>query len=198
GALFSQSAMAVEEPPFETIVKDGKFEVRRYGAQIVAEVEVEADRGGAPNAGFRPLANYIFGGNIARDKIEMTAPVTQKASQKIEMTAPVTQAQSAAGNWTIAFIMPEAWTLETLPIPDDPAVTLRETAPRLVATVRFAGRARPDAQKEQQAELETWLETQGYRAIGGAEVAFYNAPYVPGPFRRNEVIIPIEALSAVE
>ncbi|MEL7480508.1 MAG: heme-binding protein, partial [Pseudomonadota bacterium] len=140
--------------------------------------------------------NYIFGGNQAKNKIEMTAPVTQAAaSQKIDMTAPVTQAPGATGNqWTIAFVMPDEWTMETLPTPNDPSVVLREVPGRLVATVRFNGRARPDAQAAKTEDLEAWIAANGYEATGPAEVAFYNAPYVPGPLRRNEIMIPVRAV----
>ena len=35
------------------------------------------------------------------------------------------------------------------------------------------------------------VSEQGYEAIGAPRYAGYDAPYVPGPFRRNEVMIPI-------
>ena len=114
------TAMAVETPRYATVLRDGDHEVRDYPALVVAEVTVEGDQKTAASRGFRLLANYIFGGNRQRAEIAMTAPVAQQAEgQKIAMTAPVAQVPGAAGVWIVRFTMPSAWTLDTLPVPDD-------------------------------------------------------------------------------
>jgi hypothetical protein len=41
--------------------------------------------------------------------------------------------------------------------------------------------------------LRAWLLGQGIVPEGEAEFAFYDAPMVPGPLRRNEVLIPVAA-----
>ena len=197
-----EPAMAAEEPAHSVIKTDGAIEVRRYDAMIVAEVTVETSEGAAGNAAFQTLFGYISGGNIAKVKIEMTAPVTQTPAEgeTIAMTAPVTQTPARASDggdaWTVAFIMPAEWTLETLPEPRDPRVRLREIPERTLAAVRFAGRARPDSVAERRAALSAWIAANGYVATGPAETAFSNAPFVPGPFRRNEVLIPVAAAPA--
>ena len=113
------SAVAVEEPKFKTVLKDGPFEIRDYPALTVAEVTVSGGQWSAANKGFRLLAGYIFGGNSRRQSIPMTAPVVQeRAGQKIPMTAPVTQTQEPEG-WVVRFIMPAGSTPETLPSPND-------------------------------------------------------------------------------
>jgi hypothetical protein len=80
--------------------QSGGFEIRRYPAQIRAEFSYTASKqmDGVSSA-FRPLANFIFGNNKARDKngnqnIAMTSPVISTStsatkSQAIAMTAPV-------------------------------------------------------------------------------------------------------------
>lgn len=186
------TASATEEPPHTVLVEDGKFELRQYEDMIVAEVDVTGDMRRAGNSGFRPLAGYIFGDNTARATIDMTAPVTRQKSQKIEMTAPVTRIANPNDTWTVAFVMPKEWTLETLPVPNNRDVTLREEPGALMATVRFSGRA-PEADFEQwEGQLLDWIKTQGYAVAGPPRYAGYNSPMVPGPFRRNEVMIPIE------
>ena len=183
--------MAVEEPAFETVVTDGTFEVRDYPPLVVAEVTVPGEQREAANAGFRLLADYIFGGNAGKASIAMTAPVAQEpAGEKIAMTAPVTQTPSS-GEWVVRFTMPGGYTLDTLPKPDDARVRLRETPPTRFAVVRFSGVARPELVAEKTAELSAWMDKRNLRAAGPASLAQYNPPWTPGFMRRNEVMIPL-------
>ncbi|GAB5456446.1 MAG: heme-binding protein [Henriciella sp.] len=194
-SVLPMTASATEEPPHETLVKDGKYEIRQYAPTIVAEVEITGDMRRAGNSGFRPLADFIFGNNTARSKIDMTAPVTRVKSQKIAMTAPVTRTLED-DVWTVAFVMPEEWTMDTLPVPNNSDVTVREVPGELMATVKFSGVGRERVFEQKQSALEAWLSEQGYDAIGAPRYAGYDAPYVPGPFRRNEVMIPVAARGA--
>ena len=128
--LPTERAMAVAEPPFTVKIADAPFELREYPGFIVAETWVEGDFDAAGRAGFRRIANYIFGDNIAAGgasaKIAMTAPVTMEpASEKIAMTAPVAM-EPEGTRWRMHFVMPANYTLATLPKPKDPRITLRE------------------------------------------------------------------------
>ena len=82
-------ARASETPAYTVESKQEGFEIRRYEGRLVAEVEVEGDPNTASNAGFRILANFIFGANEARSEVAMTAPVDRRPAEAIEMTAPV-------------------------------------------------------------------------------------------------------------
>ncbi len=190
-SLLGAPAMAVEEPSFKTVSSDGDFEIRDYPALVVAEVTVPGAQREAANAGFRPLAAYIFGGNSGKASIAMTAPVEQApAGEKIAMTAPVTQTPSS-GEWIVRFTMPSAYTLATLPKPDDPRVRLRETPPARFAVVKFSGVARPELVATKTADLSAWMEKRQLRAAGPETLAQYNPPWTPGFMRRNEVMIPL-------
>lgn len=191
-AGFAMTANATEEPDFETVVSDGSIEIRQYDPVIVAETEVSGDMRQASNSGFRVLADYIFGNNEARSEIAMTAPVTRTPSQKIDMTAPVISTPSDEGVWTVSFVMPSKWTMETLPVPNNPAVAIREIPGELMATIRFSGSGRKETHRQKQAELEDWIAANGYKATGPARYAGYDAPWKPSPLRRNEVLIPVE------
>jgi len=186
------AAMATEEPEYRLIARDGPIEVREYASMIVAEVIVEGPRRAASNQGFRPLANYIFGANTPQAEIAMTAPVTasQRTGQEIAMTAPVTAAEGEGG-WTVAFIMPAQWSMDTLPAPNDPSVTLREIPAKRVAAIRFSGFASDRAVARAEAALVEWLAAQGLAMTSEPSYAYYNAPWVPGPLRRNEVMVQI-------
>ena len=101
--------MAIESPQYQTVHKDKKFEIREYGEYLVAEVEIDGEFGSALQKGFRVLADYIFGGNTSRARINMTVPVTEQAvsGEKIDMTAPVMSSPIEEGKkYRIAFTMP--------------------------------------------------------------------------------------------
>lgn len=170
------------------------IEIREYPPMVLAEVTVEGDRSEAANKAFRILADYIFGNNVAREEIAMTAPVTQKpieqSSVEIEMTAPVTQKPVDESNesWDVAFMMPARFTLETLPEAKNERIRFRETEPRRVAAIRFSGSWSQKLFDDKRSILEAFLKEQGL-AFGEYEYAFYNAPFTPPPLRRNEVLI---------
>ena len=184
--------MAVEEPKFEIRLRDGAFEIRDYPALTAAEVVVSGSRDQASNDGFRLLAGYIFGGNTRRQSIAMTAPVVQapRAGQSIAMTAPVVQT-GGPGGWTVRFIMPSAYSLATLPTPNDRRVRLVTLPAARLAVIRFSGLARPEDVTKKTAELNASIAAHRLRAIGPASLARYDPPWTPWFMRRNEVTIPI-------
>jgi DNA gyrase inhibitor GyrI len=185
-------AMAVETPPYKTVVRDGNYELRDYPTLVVAEVRVEGEQKAAANEGFRLLASYIFGANRKRQDIAMTAPVAQQeVGEKIAMTAPVAQVPGADGTWVVRFTMPSQWSLQTLPVPDNPAVTLRDTEPGRFAVLRFSGLARPEDVRKRSAELLAWAEARGLRVTGPVSLAQYNPPWTLWFLRRNEVMVEV-------
>lgn len=58
--VLGSAAMAVEEPKYEIVVQDARFEVRRYAPFIVAETWVDGDMDAASGKGFRAIADYIW------------------------------------------------------------------------------------------------------------------------------------------
>lgn len=191
-----ERAMAVAEPPFTVSIADAPFELREYPGFIVAETWVEGNFDAAGRAGFRRIANYIFGDNIAAGgasaKIAMTAPVTMEpAGEKIAMTAPVTM-ESEGDRWRIHFVMPAGYTLATLPRPKDSRVTLREVPPHRMAAVRFSGFTTQASMTEQTAKLREWMQTRGLTPKAIAQIARYNDPFTLPWNRRNEMMIPVE------
>ena len=184
--------MAVEEPAFKAVFREGAFEIRDYPALVVAEVTVSGDQMAAASRGFRLLAGYIFGGNKRRQSIAMTAPVAQAStSEKIAMTAPVTQTQRE-GEWIVRFTMPSAYSLATLPEPNDPEVHLRALPRARFAVLRFSGLARMDNVTAKTEELKKLAATHHQRTIGSPVLAQYDPPWTPWLMRRNEVMITIE------
>jgi hypothetical protein len=183
--------MAIESPAYKVVYTEKKFEIRDYEEYILAEVEIESDFGSALQKGFRILAGYIFGGNTSKSRISMTAPVTEQAvaSEKIEMTAPVTSTPVEEGKkYRITFTMPSKYTLGSLPDSINKTISFRKVVRHKVAALRFSGNLNSKLAIRKAKELETWLVANKYSKKNNLIFAQYNPPWIPGIFRRNEVL----------
>jgi len=188
------NVMATEEAKYAVLEKDGHFELRQYEPCIVAETLVDGDFDEVGNAGFRRLFRYISGDNQTKLPISMTAPVTQEMrSEKISMTAPVTQ-QKTGNDWSIAFVMPAEYRMDTLPIPIDARITLRAIPARLVAVITYSGTWSKSRYEEHKALLDNMMSKRKLKAAGEYIYARYNPPFTPWFMRRNEVLVPVERI----
>ena len=188
GALHT---MATEEAPFTLEKQDAAFEIRVYAPHILAETVVDGSLEDAGNQAFGRLFRYISGANRSHNKVAMTAPVAQqRAGEKIAMTAPVGQ-QRVQDKWAVSFMMPAGYTLETLPVPEDPQVKLRLVPARRMAAVRYSGFWSEKRYLSHKQELETWMSKNGLTAAGAPVWARYNPPFTPWFLRRNEILIPL-------
>jgi effector-binding domain-containing protein len=188
----AMDAMAIEEATYKVLQKDNKFEIRDYASYIIAETFVEGDLEEAGNKAFNILFRYISGENRTRDKMAMTAPVSQEpVGEKIKMTAPVGQ-QRFQERWAISFMMPASYTLETLPEPSDPKVTLRQVPARRMAAVRYSGFWSEKGYLQNKLELESWIHERGLTIVGDPIWARYNSPFTLWFLRRNEILIPVD------
>ena len=206
GLLWMGSAMAIEEPKYKVLSNDGSIEVRQYAPLLVAEVLVEGDMDEASNKGFRLIADYIFGNNQSTDnpspsKIAMTAPVTVAPQpSKISMTAPVTiEAQPVqpdignANTWRVHFVMPSQYTLNTIPKPNNKAVSLREVPEKYVVVLKYSGFNTASKVQRLSDEALAWSNTKGMKILGLPQLARYDPPWTLPMFRRNEIMVEISA-----
>jgi hypothetical protein len=215
-AIAAVPAHSIETPRYtvERTLADG-IEVRRYDPMLIAETTVSiADYRRAGNEAFRVLANYIFGDNQGRRDIAMTAPVEQRRRGKgsdIAMTAPVEQRRATRGDdiamtapveqrgtesgWVVTFMMPGEWTLDTLPIPNDPRVVIRETPARRTAAIRFSGTWSARSFAEREAELLDTVTRAGLVMVGEPWTARYDPPWTPWFMRRNEILVELEGVA---
>jgi hypothetical protein len=173
GMAGAETYKGYELPPYTVELTDGAFELRDYGAHLVAEVRVTGSRDGAINAGFRTLADYIFGGNATGEKVAMTVPVAQ---------TPV-----ADGAWTVRFMMPASFRPETLPKPDRATIRFVTTAPERQVSLRFSGQRGDQVLTEKVATLRSWAKTRGLTITAGPHYYFYDGPMTLPWNRRNEV-----------
>lgn len=198
GALMAAggSAMAYEEPRYEIIRKTSEYELRRYEPYLVAETRVDGGFDSAGDKAFSILASYIFGDNKRSEKMRMTAPVESRPTESVRMnmTVPVTSQDNDEGgdSYTYRFVMERAYSRATLPVPNDPRVTIRSMEPRLMAVHRFSGRWTEQNYDRHEKQLLDALAVDGIE-IGGVPIfARYNAPFVPWFLRRNEVMVEVD------
>jgi hypothetical protein len=170
--------MALETPKHALIVKEDGYEIREYQSMIIATTRVQSDYRNATSTGFRRIANYIFGGNSTGMNIEMTAPV-------------ISNVPDADDIYDIQFVMPSEHSLEDLPQPNNGYVSIKEVNLGKTAVLRFGGWATKERASYYKDKLSGLIAIKGYKPNGVFMVAQYNSPWVLPPFRKNEIIVPI-------
>ena len=171
--------MAIETPKYNLLEKEGKFELRVYNSFVVARTRVKNDYREATVAGFRKVANYIFGGNERQLSIAMTAPV-------------ISNVPNEQGVYNIVFVMPREHTLSSLPVPNDSQAKLEDHDLGKTAVVRFGGWATKSRADYYKKELIEFLRKKEYVVKSEFFVAQYNSPWALPPFRKNEILVSIE------
>jgi hypothetical protein len=193
-ADFYGAVMAIEEPKYSVLEKTPPFELRSYAPMILAEAQTEGTLDEASSQGFRLIAGYIFGQNQVSEKIAMTIPVAveeqSSKSAKIAMTTPV-NIEPNAGKWTVSFVMPSEYTMESLPKPLNPRVQLRQIPAVKRAVIMFTGFNSENKVAEKTLELEEWMRSKNLQAVGVPRFARYNPPWSIPFMRRNEIMIDI-------
>ncbi len=183
----------IEKPAYTVVENKGGYEIREYQAYIVAETTVVGNYQEALGKGFQIIADYIFGNNVSKSSIAMTSPVLESQnSEKISMTSPVLNTENNSEERVIAFILPSKYTLETLPIPNNPRVNIREVATHKVAALKFTWYPTQNRIEKKKALLGSLLEKDGLVVNGDIQVAQYNPPLSMPLVLRNEILIPID------
>ena len=136
-------------------------------------------------------------------KIAMTAPVTVIPADDnlpIEVTTPapatyhgLVQSIMSARRWRIHFVLPRRYRMSVLPRPNNPAVTVRDVPAKRYAVVKFSGLAGAEKLQQKTAQLFGWLNEKKYPLIGLPQLARYDPPWTLPFFRRNEVMVEIDA-----
>jgi hypothetical protein len=212
-----------ETPKYEVMVDEQPYELRKYEPYTVAEVTVfENDIDEAQKRGFRILADYIFGNNIARDslhrQVRMKEGETYKSNESISMTGPVLLdlndqivIRSPAGvvnmlspeepveleleleqKWTMTFSLPSKYTLNTAPIPKNGSVRLREVPKELIITRRFTNFVTKSKVETLSNDLLKWANKKGLVIEGSIRIARFDPMWTVPFLRRNEIHISVK------
>lgn len=191
------SVRGIEQPRYALVTRNGIYEIRDYDPLILATATISGTRDEATNEGFRIIADYIFGNNVVREPIAMTTPVTSKNSEPIAMTSPVTSKEEEKNNlYTIAFVMPSKYTMETLPKPLNSAVKIEEMAKKTYAVLTFSGYVWDKKVESKKRELLTALEKDGVKTADSYILSQYNPPWTPWFMRRNEIWMELKDLKS--
>ncbi|TVQ87440.1 MAG: heme-binding protein [Chromatiaceae bacterium] len=186
--LFLASALLnLDEPTFTLMERGDDFELRRYEPFMVAETEIEGAFAASGAPAFRVLLDYIKGNNQGGRNIPMTAPVNQQAAD----AAAAGGDNDRSGRWRYQFVMPKEYLPSMLPQPADQRVSLRLVPGRLLAARRYRGDWSEARYREQEAKLLTALDQARLQPVGEPIFARYNAPFIPGFLRRNEVLVQV-------
>ncbi len=167
------TSCAIEEPVFESVRKEGNFEVRKYAAIPIVSAPME--NMGKRDDSFRTLFRYISGANAGKEKISMTSPVFMENGE----------AEEKPGR--MSFMIPTKVSEKGAPAPTAEDVAVSEIGGGTFAVLRFKGWK--DAAKREQAgaDLAQRLAEASLRPVGKPFFAFYDPPWTPEPLRRNEI-----------
>jgi effector-binding domain-containing protein len=164
----------IEKPKYQVIRKSGHFELRHYPSFNVAEIELS--RSSDLNSGFQEIFNYISGDNKSGSKISMTSPVINVMKENTMSTA---------------FVMPSAFSLETLPVPKDGRVKVMRKEAGTYAVIRFSGTWSASKFDRMSMRLKEWIRLNQWTLNSDLLIARYNPPFTPAFMRRNELMYEI-------
>ncbi|MCF8018818.1 MAG: heme-binding protein [Vallitaleaceae bacterium] len=162
---------AYETPDYNVIYKEDEFEVRDYSDFYIVEYQNEMDKY-SDNA-FGTLFKYISQDNQDNVKIKMTVPVFEEVSNEGQ---------------TMAFVVPSAhW--DKIPKPNNPLLNIKKFDKGIFAVIRYSGTSGNAKERKMMGNLMSWMKAHGYRKASNFMLAFYNPPFMPPMFRRNEIMV---------
>ncbi|MFQ3297467.1 MAG: SOUL family heme-binding protein [Flavobacteriales bacterium] len=172
-----RSSKSIEGYKYSIIKTYKDFEIRTYQASLFTSVKIHTDNyKQASSKGFSILGGYIFGKNENKEQIPMTSPVAMTLEKK-EMT--------------MLFLVPEKFTKENLPKPENTNIEFIEIPEKKMAAITFSGWASDEKIEKYKLLLIKLLDENGIKYANKFSVLGYNPPYEV-LFRRNEIIVELE------
>ncbi|GMP84492.1 hypothetical protein CsSME_00037999 [Camellia sinensis var. sinensis] len=203
-----EALMAVpdlETVEFKVLSRRDQYEIREVEPYFIAETTMPGKYGfdfNGASQSFNVLAEYLFGKNTTKDRMEMTTPVftrkTQSDGEKMEMTTPViTRKLEDEEKWQMSFVMPSKYG-SNLPLPKDPSVKIKEVPKKIVAVAAFSGFVTDEEVTRRESILRDALKNDPQFQVKEdalVEVAQYNPPFTLPFTRRNEIVLEVERKS---
>lgn len=167
-----------ESPDYQLIKKEEPFELRKYHSFYLMTYDNETDP--EIENGFSTLFSYISSNNSENKKISMTVPVIEE----VESTKK-----------KMAFVIPKEFG-QNIPKPKNRHLSVIEFEEGTYAVIVYNGRSNETREQEKSELLHQWIENNHWLIQSNAKLAFYNAPFTPGIFRRNEIMIKVSTDSS--
>ena len=166
---------AYESAEYTVLESTSPFEIREYPDLTLATTNMQSESRG-DDGSFMRLFRYISGANDSDTKIAMTTPVFMEAEDNDK-------------DGQMGFVVPRNITEERVPEPSSDKVQILKRVGGQFAVIRFSGRIEGDSYVNAEQELRNWMNEKGLIGDGAVEVAGYDPPWTPGPWRRNEILI---------
>ena len=173
------------EPKYDIEDTVGEVEIRRYAPALFVHVCVGGDHDNAVEVAYDKLADYIYGDNESREKMEMTSPVFQIDGESRMFSVPIRKHQTVDG-WTVAFFLSNNLSPGEAPLPDDPEIRRLESPERLVATLRYNGNSTEQQRSIAKTELIQALQESKWTIDDHVYWASYDQPFAIPYLKRNE------------
>ncbi|XP_021638952.2 heme-binding-like protein At3g10130, chloroplastic isoform X1 [Hevea brasiliensis] len=200
-----EALMAVpdlETVEYKVLSRRDQYEIREVEPYFIAETTMPGKTGfdfSGASQSFNVLAEYLFGKNTTKEKMEMSTPVftrkAQSVGERMEMTTPViTKKMEDQDKWQMSFVMPSKYGAN-LPLPKDPTVKIKEVPRKVVAVAVFSGFVTDEDVKQRELKLRNALKNDmQFRVKEGAspEVAQFNPPFTLPFTRRNEIALEVK------
>jgi hypothetical protein len=150
-----------------------QFEIRKYESALFSGVKLTGKTYKETSSnGFRILAGYIFGANDKNQKIAMTSPVVMQLGDTSKMY----------------FKVPDGYTVEELPQPQNTNIVFENQAEKIMAAVRFDGWANDEKIQQYTTILKDALAKENINHTNVFCFFGYNPPYELIN-RRNEIAV---------
>jgi effector-binding domain-containing protein len=159
---------------YQIVRSAGKFEVRDYPTLTVVETSMDGNGG---NTGFGRLFRFISGSNEKEQKIAMTTPVLMSGDDVSR---------------TMSFVLPSNLEAGRIPKPADASVSVRVIPQGRFAVLRFSGGRSALREAAALDRLKTWMATEGLSSSSRPVYGYFDPPWTPPFWRRNEVMLRIE------
>ena len=179
-AIYGISGMTkINEWDYKILEDFGDIEIVERKSSIVAEVKAEGRRKEAIKIGFRKLSNYVFGDNNEEEEIGMTVPVLQQNIDSFKL-------------WSVRFIMPDNYSMTSLPKPDDNDISILELEPAKFIVLKFSGTVDGSIIRRNIISLMAFAREKKIDTKEEAIIALYSPPWTLSFLKRNEIMIKIE------
>ena len=167
---------------FPPATPDGKIEVKHYPAYRAATFSYQGELSQAANRAFSPLYNHI-----SSNEISMTAPVEVRYPSN---TISAAQSLDARDTAYVSFLYRST---DIYPEQVAQNIEVEDIPPMTVVSLGLQGGYTYQDYLQNLEKLNNWLtQHPEYQVVGSPRRFFYDGPYIPDPFKRSEIQIPIE------